>query len=66
MPCAKQVGQLAWLKREHLELRQNKKAHSIWKQGLVSEGEYRAAVRICREKTRKAKAVLELMLSSVV
>lgn len=66
MPHAEQVGQLAWLKRGHLELGQKEKVHNLWKQGLVSKGEYRAAVRICRERTRKAKAVLELMLSSVV
>ena len=66
MPCTKQVGRLVWLKRERQELGQKEKAHNLWKQGVVSKGEYRAAVHICREKTRKAKAVLELMLSSVV
>ena len=37
-----------------------------WRQGQASQEEYRAVVRICREKTRKAKAQLELKLAGVV
>lgn len=49
-----------------MEVGQRKKIRDLWKQGLASEGEDRAAVHICREKTRKAKAQLELTLATVV
>ncbi|KAK4822413.1 hypothetical protein QYF61_015160 [Mycteria americana] len=57
----------AWLNRELLvELKRKKKLYDLWKQGQASQEDYRAVVRICREKTRKAKAELELKLASVV
>ena len=35
---------------------------SRWKQGCVSWEEYRAIVRVCRDRIRKAKAQMELNL----
>ncbi|GAB0209165.1 mitochondrial enolase superfamily member 1 [Grus japonensis] len=50
-----------------LELRRKKKLYNLWKQGQASQEDYRAVVHIGnREKTRKAKARLELKLASVV
>lgn len=49
-----------------LELGQNKKIHELWKHGLASYSEYRAAVYICNGKTRKAKKQFEFVLASVV
>ena len=46
-----------------LELRWKKKMYSCWKEGQVTWKEYRDAVRVCREKTRVAKAQLELKLA---
>ena len=34
-----------------------------WKQGCVSWEEYRAVVRVCRDRIRKAKALVELNLA---
>ena len=34
-----------------------------WKQGCVSWEEYRAAVRVCRDRIRKAKVQMELNLA---
>ncbi|KAK4806869.1 LOW QUALITY PROTEIN: hypothetical protein QYF61_012590 [Mycteria americana] len=57
----------AWLNRELLvELKRKKKLHDLWKRGQASQEDYRAVVHICREKTRKAKAQLELKLARVV
>ncbi|GAB0209633.1 mitochondrial enolase superfamily member 1 [Grus japonensis] len=64
---SKQGRRPAWLNRELLvELKRKKKLYDLWKQGQASQEDYRAVVRICREKTRKAKAQLELKLASVV
>ena len=49
-----------------MELKRKKKLYDLWKQGQALQEEYRAVVHICREKTRKAKAQLELKLASVV
>lgn len=49
-----------------MEVGQRKKIHDLRKHGLASEEEDRAAVHICREKTRKAKAHLESTPASVV
>lgn len=43
-----------------LELGQKKKINDLYKRGLASQGDYRAVVHICRDKTRKVKAQLEL------
>ncbi|KAK4823199.1 hypothetical protein QYF61_027208 [Mycteria americana] len=64
---SKRDGRPAWLNRELLvELKRKKKLYDLWKQGRASQKDYRAVVRICREKTRKARAQLELKLASVV
>ncbi|KFQ26467.1 hypothetical protein N332_01936, partial [Mesitornis unicolor] len=55
----------AWLNRElWLELRKKKRVYDLWKKGQASQEEYRATVRLCREKIRRAKAQLELNLAS--
>ena len=38
----------------------------LWKKGHATRGEYKEVVRICREKTRKAEAQLELNLATGV
>lgn len=68
--CCKSIKQgrkPACLNRELLlELGQKKKIYYLWKEGLASWEEDRAAVHIYREETRKAKAQLDLMLAIVV
>ncbi|KAK4832343.1 hypothetical protein QYF61_021872 [Mycteria americana] len=49
-----------------MDLRRKKKLYDLWKLGGASEEDYRAVVCIRKEKTRKAKAQLELKLASVV
>lgn len=49
----------------NMELRRQKKCHNLWKQGQASQEDYRALVCICREKTCKAKADMQLKLASV-
>ena len=57
----------AWLNREFLlELGRKKRLDDLWKQGQALQEDYRAVVGIRREKTRKAKAQVELKLVSVV
>jgi len=48
-----------------LELGQKKIIHNLWKEGLPTQGDYRAAVYNYREKTRKAKAQLEFTLTTL-
>ena len=60
------VLKLSKLNRELLlELGQKKKIYYLWKEGLASQGEDRAAAHTCREKTRKAKARFELTMATV-
>ncbi|KFQ24942.1 hypothetical protein N332_13039, partial [Mesitornis unicolor] len=57
----------AWLNRElWLELRKKKRVYDLWKKEEASQEEYKATVRLCTEKIRKAKAQLELNLASAV
>ncbi|KGL86842.1 hypothetical protein N301_02901, partial [Charadrius vociferus] len=54
----------AWLSRDLLKrLRWKKGVYNRWKKGLTAWEEYKNAVRVCREETRKAKAALELNLA---
>ena len=48
------------------KLKGNKKVYEMWKKGLTTWEEYRNVVRACRDKTRKAKALLELNLAKEV
>lgn len=41
----------------------NKQMYKRWKQGQVTQEEYRAGLRACRDSIRKAKVDLELNLS---
>jgi len=57
----------AWLNRElFLGLRKKRRVYHLWKKGQATQEEYRGLVRSCREEIRKAKAELELWLSTVV
>jgi len=49
-----------------MELKRKKKLDDLWKQGQASQEDYKAIIRICREKTLKAKPQLELKLANVV
>lgn len=49
-----------------LELREKKRVNHLWKKGQENQGNYTDAVKSCREKTRRAKAWLELNLATEV
>jgi len=49
-----------------LGLRKKRRVYHLWKKGQVTQEEYRGLVRSCREEIRKAKAHLELRLTTVV
>lgn len=58
---SKMGRRLTCIDRElHLKLRQKRKIYYLWKQGMVSQEEYRAAVCTCRQKTRKGKAQVDI------
>ena len=58
---------LAWLNRELLlGLSKKGRVYHFWKKGHAVHEEYRDLIRSCREKIRKAKAQLELRLTTVV
>ena len=45
-----------------LKLREKREMDRKWKQGCVFWEKYRAVVCVCRDRTRKAKAQIELKL----
>ena len=49
-----------------LKLREKREMYRKWKQGSVSWEEYRAVVCVCRDRSRKAKAQMELNLAKDV
>jgi len=54
-----QGRQPVWLNRELLlGLRKKTRVYHYWKQGQVTQEEYRGLVRSCRQEIRKAKAQL--------
>ena len=58
---------LAWLNRElFLRLQEKKRIYLLWKKGRATQKEYKDIVKMFREKTRKAKAQLELNLATGV
>ena len=58
---------LAWLNRElWLELKKKRRVYDLWKKGQATQEDYRAVVRLCREKIRRVKAHLELNLATAV
>ncbi|KAK4811340.1 hypothetical protein QYF61_024476 [Mycteria americana] len=58
---------LAWLNRElWLELRRKRRVYDLWKKGQATQEDYKGVARLCREKTRRAKAELELSLAAAV
>ncbi|GAB0201721.1 mitochondrial enolase superfamily member 1 [Grus japonensis] len=58
---------LAWLKRELLlGLREKRRVYHSWKKQQATQEEYRDLVRSCRDKSRKAKAQLQLNLATDV
>ncbi|XP_071884244.1 small ribosomal subunit protein mS29 isoform X1 [Anas platyrhynchos] len=57
----------AWLNRElWLELRRKKRVYNLWKRGRATQEGYKDVARLCRDKTRKAKAHLELNLATAI
>ena len=55
---------LSWLCKDlQLKLREKREMYRKWKQGCVFWEEYRAVVRVCRDRIRKAKAQMELNLA---
>ncbi|KAK4827614.1 LOW QUALITY PROTEIN: hypothetical protein QYF61_019539 [Mycteria americana] len=57
----------AWLTRElWLELRRKRRVYDHWKKGRATQEDYKGVARLCREKTRRAKAELELSLAAAV
>ncbi|KAK4832341.1 hypothetical protein QYF61_021870 [Mycteria americana] len=57
----------AWLTRElWLELRKKRRVYDLWKKGRATQEDYKGVARLCREKTRRAKAELELSLAAAV
>ncbi|KAK4827592.1 LOW QUALITY PROTEIN: hypothetical protein QYF61_019494 [Mycteria americana] len=55
----------AWLNRElWLELRKKRRVYDLWKKGQATQEDYKAVMRLSREKIRRAKAQLELNLAS--
>jgi len=42
------------------------RVYELWKQGQETQEDYKDAVRLCREKIRRAKAQLELYLATAV
>ncbi|KAK4816200.1 hypothetical protein QYF61_012665 [Mycteria americana] len=57
----------AWLTRElWLELRRKRRVYDLWKKGRASQEDYKGVARLCREKTRRAKAELELSLAAAI
>ena len=63
-PPAEEVkqGRQATVMAVQLRLREKREMYRRWKQGCVSWEEYRAVVRVCRDRIRKAKAQMELNL----
>ncbi|KAK4819670.1 hypothetical protein QYF61_009779, partial [Mycteria americana] len=57
----------AWLTRElWLELRKKRRVYDLWKKGRATQEDYKGVARLCREKTRRAKAELELGLAAAI
>ncbi|KAK4806160.1 hypothetical protein QYF61_001083 [Mycteria americana] len=57
----------AWLTRElWLELRRKRRVYDLCKKGRATQEDYRGVARLCREKTRRAKAELELSLAAAI
>ncbi|KAK4809578.1 hypothetical protein QYF61_020000 [Mycteria americana] len=57
----------AWLTRElWLKLRRKRRVYDLWKKGRATQEDYKGVARLCREKTRRAKAELELSLAAAI
>ncbi|KAK4813827.1 hypothetical protein QYF61_001831 [Mycteria americana] len=57
----------AWLTKElWLELRKKRRVYNLWKKGQATQEDYKGVARLCREKSRRAKAELELSLAAAV
>ena len=54
----------SWLNRElWLELRKKRRVYDPWEKGQATQEDYKDVMRLWREKTRRAKAQLELNLT---
>ena len=57
-------GLPVWMRKDlQLKLREKREMYRKRKQGCVAWEEYRDAVRICRDRVRKAKGQMELNLT---
>ncbi|KAK4828384.1 hypothetical protein QYF61_026122 [Mycteria americana] len=57
----------AWLNRElWLEIRKKRRVYDLWKKGQATQKDYKDVVRLCRQKIRRAKAQLELNLTTAI
>ena len=56
-----------WMSRELLlRLRKQKSVYVLWKKGQATRGDNKEVAKVCREEVQKAKAQLELRLSTAV
>ncbi|KAK4821076.1 hypothetical protein QYF61_012418 [Mycteria americana] len=44
----------------------DRRVYDLWKKGRATQEDYRGVARLCREKTRRAKAELELSLAAAI
>lgn len=57
----------AWLNRElWIEFRKKKRVYDLWKKGQANQEDYKDVMRLCTEKTRRAKAQLVFNLTTAV
>ncbi|KAK4825912.1 hypothetical protein QYF61_003407 [Mycteria americana] len=49
-----------------LELREKRRVYDLRKKGQATQEDYKGVARLCREKTRRAKAELELNLATAI
>ncbi|KAK4827581.1 hypothetical protein QYF61_019483 [Mycteria americana] len=62
-----QGRRLAWLNRQlWLEFRKKRRVYDLWKNGQATQEDYKAVVRLSREKIRRPKAQLELNLATAI
>ena len=60
---SQQGRRAAWLNSElWLELREKRGVYDLWEKGQATQEDYKDVVRLCREKIRRTKAHLELLL----
>jgi len=69
MPKEESVGQEASLAEQRAlagTQEKNRRFYDHWKKGQATQEHYKEVMRLCREKIRRAKAQLELNLTTAV